>query len=228
MSTMRIIRCTSRGSGALSLITLRFAQTFIQQRFGSSTRFKDTSIVGRDPQAQPKKLHPKELKVKELKNNSEIDDLLSTPTWSVTSLLPTSHQSSRSPSVTINQLHHLLRLSALPKPESESEEREMLLTLSSQLHFVEEIQRVDTTKVEPLRAIRDETESAEKESEVTLARLQEAFAQEDLVGKHYKRIRRRQERPSLPENPEGWRPLDHAQSKVGKYFVVDSGQNPQP
>jgi Asp-tRNA(Asn)/Glu-tRNA(Gln) amidotransferase C subunit len=217
-----------RGSFARSRITLHSAPTFMQQRFGSSMELKTPGVIGRRLQAQPKKLTPKELNGQELKSDSEIDNFLSTPTWSIASLLPTSQQSSKDPSVNVDQLHHLLRLSALLQPESEAEEREMLLTLSSQLHFVEEIQKVDTTDVEPLRAIRDETGSAEKESEVTLERLKEAFAQEDMVGKHYKRIRRRQERPSPPNNPEDWQPLHHAQSKVGKYFVVDSGQNPQP
>jgi Asp-tRNA(Asn)/Glu-tRNA(Gln) amidotransferase C subunit len=158
----------------------------------------------------------------------DVERLLSNPHWSVESLLPPANQSSKEPSVTVNQLHHLLRLSALPKPKSKEEESEMVLTLSSQLHFVKDVQSVDTSGVEPMRAIRDETVSAENETEITLATLRDALAQEEIVGKYYKRIRRRQLQPFPPTNPEGWRPLDHAQSKVGKYFVVDSGQKPLP
>jgi len=158
----------------------------------------------------------------------DIEALLATPTWSVQSLLPTTEQSTEKNPVTAKQLQHLLRLSALPQPETDDEEAKMLSTLASQLHFVREIQKVDTTGVEPLRAIRDETKAAEKEGEVTLESLKDAFAQEDVIGKHYKRIRRRQERPAADDNwnPEGWKPLDHAQRTVGKYFVVDSSQTP--
>lgn len=100
----------------------------------------------------------------------------------------------------------------------------MLETLASQLHFVKEIQNVDTAGVKPLRALRDETDVAEKENEITLDTLKEALAQEDVVGQYYKRIRRRQDKPSPPDNPEAWNPLDHAQRKVGKFFVVDNSQ----
>jgi Asp-tRNA(Asn)/Glu-tRNA(Gln) amidotransferase C subunit len=153
----------------------------------------------------------------------DVKTLLSKPTWSVKALLP---EPTKAPSVSTTQLRHLLRLSALPEPKNEEEEEEMLNTLSSQLHFVEHIQNVDTTGVEPLRAIRDETKAAEKETEITLDTLKEALAQEEVIGKFYKRIHRNQERPSPPDNPKGWRPLDHAKSKVGKYFVVESGQAP--
>src|SRR6266516_5495727 len=67
-----------------------------------------------------------------------VDKLLSKPSWSVRSLLPDS-QTTSSPEVTPKQLHHLLRLSALPQPSSSEEETKMLQTLSSQLHFVMEI-----------------------------------------------------------------------------------------
>jgi Asp-tRNA(Asn)/Glu-tRNA(Gln) amidotransferase C subunit len=154
----------------------------------------------------------------------DVEALLSEPTWSVQSLLPTAEQSLGEYPVAIKQLQHLLRLSALPPPKTMEDEAEMLSTLASQLHFVQEIQKVDTTGVEPLRALRDETQAAEANNEITLETLQDALAQEDVVGKHYKRIQRRQEPPSPPDNPDGWKPLDHAQRKVGKYFAVDSAQ----
>lgn len=99
----------------------------------------------------------------------------------------------------------------------------MLETLASQLYFVQEIQKVDTTGVEPLRALRDESLESEKANEVTLASLKEALDQEEVVGEHYKRLRRKQDQINIADNPEGWKPLHHAERKVGKFFVVDSG-----
>ena len=49
---------------------------------------------------------------------------------------------------------------------------------------------MDTHGVTPLRSIRDESEEAEKESEITVDSLRDALAKEKVVGKHYKRIRR--------------------------------------
>lgn len=102
----------------------------------------------------------------------------------------------------------------------------MLETLASQLYFVQEIQKVDTTGVEPLRALRDETLETEKASEVTLRSLKEALDQEEVIGEHHKRVRRKQGQINITDNPGGWKPLDHAQRKIGKFFVVDSGTTP--
>jgi hypothetical protein len=87
---------------------------------------------------------------------------------------------------------------------------------------VREIQSVDTTGVEPLRAIRDENVQAEKEQEVTLESMKEALGREEHVGKHVKRLRRRPERDGTVEDaPSDWRPLDAAKRSVGEYFFVD-------
>ncbi|KAI0402128.1 hypothetical protein F4802DRAFT_384981 [Xylaria palmicola] len=128
--------------------------------------------------------------------NADLASLLSRPTWSVRSLVPPSAPSpSSQPGTTITPktLHHLLRLSALPLPRTPDEERQMLATLSSQLHFVRAIQGVDTAGVAPLRAIRDETARGLREQTVALADLREALALEDVVG-HARRRRRRQAR----------------------------------
>src|ERR1700753_1108709 len=95
-----------------------------------------------------------------------VEELLSKPTWSVSSLLPPKGQSTDLPEVSSKQLHHLLRLSALPPPKNKEEEARMLQILASQLHFVKEIQKVDTTGVEPLRSLRDETPTGEMEAEL--------------------------------------------------------------
>jgi superfamily II helicase len=97
----------------------------------------------------------------------------------------------------------------------------MLNTLSAQLHFVGEIQQVDTSGVIPLRAIRDETSAAEKEQMVSLETLKEALAQEHVVGKHYRRIQRKSD-PVDAKDVESWDVLGSAERKVGKFFVVES------
>lgn len=158
-------------------------------------------------------------------NPDELHRLLAKPTWSVESLLPPKNQTPDGPKVSSQQLHHLLRLSALPPPESPKEEKTMLNTLSAQLHFVGEIQRVDTTGVRPLRAIRDETKLAEKEQTVTMETLKSALAQEQIIGKHHKRIQRRTD-PVDAKTVESWNVLGSAERATGQFFVVES-ERPQ-
>ena len=100
----------------------------------------------------------------------------------------------------------------------------MLDTLTSQLHFLSAIRGVNTTGVTPLRALRDETRTAEREQEITVERLKEHLDKEKIVGTHYKRIRRPQQKVEDKETPKGWKPLGHAQRIDGKFFVVDGAQ----
>ncbi|KAL1648829.1 hypothetical protein SLS58_002009 [Diplodia intermedia] len=153
----------------------------------------------------------------------DIEALLSKPTWSVKTLLPADAPTADAPTITPKQLRHLLNLSALPEPRDEAEEARMLKTLRSQLHFVRAIQEVNTEGVPPLRAIRDETRTAEDRTKVSLRSLKEALDQEEVRGKHYKRIERK-EGPVDTKGAEDWDVLAHAERKAGKYFVVDSGK----
>lgn len=158
---------------------------------------------------------------KYLETDQDIEDFLSKPTWSVESLLPTEEQINQAEEITSKQLHHLLRLSALPPPSSEEEEAKMLRDLKSQLHFVKEIQKVDVTGIKPLQSIRDETELAEKQSEIGMEALKEALAQEEVVGKYHKRIRRKPGPKQAEKGVEDWDVLGQAPKKVGRYFVVE-------
>ncbi|KAI1418238.1 hypothetical protein F5Y13DRAFT_150921 [Hypoxylon sp. FL1857] len=153
-----------------------------------------------------------------------IADILSKPSWSVRSLLPSTE--SNDTKITPKTLHHLLRLSALPPPSSAEEESRMLQTLESQLHFVRAIREVDTTDVEPLRAIRDETAQGMREQTIGLEQLKEALAKEDIVG-HARRPRRRRggaagqkEGENADPEVEGWDVLGNASETAGRYFVV--------
>lgn len=155
----------------------------------------------------------------------ELEQLLAEPTWSVESLIPPAARTPDAPEITSQQLHHLLRLSALPPPETLEQEQKMLNTLAAQLHFVGKIQEVDTTGIEPLRAIRDETMAAEEEHTITVATLQEALDREKVIGTHYKRIQR-DTSPVDAKDAEDWDILGSAERKTGKYFVVES-ERPQ-
>jgi Asp-tRNA(Asn)/Glu-tRNA(Gln) amidotransferase C subunit len=156
----------------------------------------------------------------------ELKQLLSDPTWSVESLLPPATRALASPQITSQQLHHLLRLSALPPPGTPEIEQKMLDTLAAQLHFVGKIQEVNTEGVEPLRAIRDETAAAEEEHTITLETLTDALANENLIGTHYKRIQRNTT-PVNAADVEDWDVLGSAERKAGKYFVVESERPPE-
>ena len=167
------------------------------------------------PGARPKLARPP------IVPSARIEALLQKPTWSVKSLLPNADSQS-TPTVTPKQLHHLLRLSALPQPKDDEEEAEMLKTLESQIHFVREIQKVDTTGVEPLHAIRDETAEGIQEQTITLADLQEHLNAEEVVGRNG-RIKRRPEEDPEAKEAEDWDPfaMSEGQGKnQGRYFFV--------
>ncbi|KAK4555547.1 hypothetical protein LTR86_007300 [Recurvomyces mirabilis] len=166
---------------------------------------------------------PKQPEVtRDAKGHIDIADLLSKPTWSVASLLPPKDASPTTPEISSKQLHHLLRLSALPPPTGPEEEQRMLSTLSSQLHFVNEIQKVETFGVEPLQSLRDETAEGEKEAELGLDALKDALAKEEVRGSGRRgRIRRIKSPPRTDE--EKWDVLGTAGKKTGRYFVVEAG-----
>jgi hypothetical protein len=161
--------------------------------------------------------------------NSGIDALFSKPSWSVRSLIP-DPDTPLSNEVTPQKLHHLLRLSALPQPESDVEEKEMLNALHSHLHFVREIQSVNTEGVEPLQSIRDETIQGIKEATIGLDQLKWQLGLEEVKGRG-KRPRRPRVKPPI-KKAEDWDVLGTAQDKVhtptGSYFVVRSGTEGVP
>lgn len=102
----------------------------------------------------------------------------------------------------------------------------MLDTLAAQLHFVGEIQRVDTTGVKPLQAIRDETKVSQREQTIGSDTLEEALAKEKVIGKWHRRIQR-DTTPVNAKDVEDWDVLGSAEKKVGKYFVVESERPPE-
>ena len=99
----------------------------------------------------------------------------------------------------------------------------MLSTLTSQLHFVQEIQKVDTAGVEPLQSIRDETAQGEEEAELGMNALEEALGREEIRGTHHRRIRRKRAEGGVSQE-ETWDPLGMASRKTGRCFVVEGGK----
>lgn len=150
--------------------------------------------------------------------------VLSQPTWSVRSLLPDSQDApvSTDARITPKQLHHLLRLSALPLPKSPEEETDMINVLQSQLSFVRDIQGVDTSGVEPIRSIRDETDEGFNEATIGVEQLQQALSDEGVFGRR-RRPRRQKNAQSVGPQAD-WDPLHTASKTSGRFFVVRSGK----
>lgn len=100
----------------------------------------------------------------------------------------------------------------------------MLGTLRAQLHFVRDVQSVDTRGMEPLRSIRDETAAGVAESTVTLDTLREALSRETSVG--YRRRPRRVKGAREREQTEEERLVEAAtlDRRDKRYFVVASGK----
>ncbi|KAI9804734.1 MAG: hypothetical protein M1825_001102 [Sarcosagium campestre] len=155
-------------------------------------------------------------------HEEDIAKILSTPSWSVRSLLPDQDGPRAPREVSSKELRHLLRLSALPPPSSPEAEEKMLDTLTSQLHFVKEIQTIDTTDVEPLGSLRDETAQAAREEAITLDSVRDALETEELVGP-FKRPRRRKDLPVETNGAEDWDPLTLPKKKSGRFFIVQRG-----
>ncbi|KUJ13275.1 uncharacterized protein LY89DRAFT_651393 [Mollisia scopiformis] len=187
---------------------------------GAAAEFKEDGKSRNDDQEQDRELQSSK------KQLLDVEALLSKPTWSVRSLIPDDNVLPED-EITPEKLHHLLRLSALPLPKSSAEEAKMLKILHSQLHFVRDIQKVNTDGVEPLRSIRDETEEGIKEITIGMEQLKEAFAKEDIVGKN-RRPRRRRDIKVDTKGVEDWNVMGSAAETVemngSRYFVVRSGK----
>ena len=103
----------------------------------------------------------------------------------------------------------------------------MIKDLQAQLRFVQTIQSVDTEGIEPLQAIRDETEEGRKRRTFTVDSLKEEFAKEEKAGKRGRIRRRKTTEDEASSNLETasekkWDPLSHAKKTQGRYFVVDT------
>lgn len=157
--------------------------------------------------------------------NQHDEILPSRPTWSLQDLVNRDPLETP-PTVSPKELHHLLRLSALPLPKDIVEQEKMLKDLQSQLHFVRAIQKIHIPEhVKPLQSIRDETVEGMKEREFTVESLADEFEKEEVVGK---RGRIRSKKPKdVDKTPkqnevEQWDPLALAPRTVGRYIAVNT------
>lgn len=155
---------------------------------------------------------------------SDIRKMLESPSWSTASLLG-DRDTATEPAITKKQLHHLLRLSALPLPKTNAEEAQMIKDLEAQLQFVQALQRLDTEGVEPLQCIRDETQQGERESMITVESLREEFDKEVVLGKRGGIIKRKDLPPVEEDDMGDWDPLAQAPKKVGRYFLVETDKD---
>ncbi|KAL8736426.1 MAG: hypothetical protein Q9166_000218 [cf. Caloplaca sp. 2 TL-2023] len=153
------------------------------------------------------------------------DDILpNQPTWSLQDLFE-NHSLLPEPQVSEKELHHLLRLSALPLPKDLPEQHRMQKDLQSQLKFVKAIQKIEIPDlVKPLQSIRDETEEGMREQEITAESLKDEFAKEEVVGIRG-RIRRREGVMAVESKEEKWDPLVLAPRTVGRYVVVNTAKD---
>lgn len=98
----------------------------------------------------------------------------------------------------------------------------MIDILQSQLHFVRDIQAVNTVSLSPLRSIRDETEEGLREGTIGVEQVSVALSEETIFG-HSRRPRRQKKSENVDAG--GWDVLGTASRKAGKYFVVKSGKD---
>jgi hypothetical protein len=107
----------------------------------------------------------------------------------------------------------------------------MLSTLHQQLHFVRDIQSVDTEGIEPLQSIRDETADGIKEATIGLENVRGALREEEFVGRNRRPRRRRRDVKEVEregKEVENWDVMATAGETVevggARFFVVSSGK----
>ena len=108
----------------------------------------------------------------------------------------------------------------------------MISDLQSQLQFVRAIQEVNTEGVEPLVALRDETEEGEKERTIGLAEMRGELGKEEVVGMRGRIVRRKGEEVKVKGEGEGGKDkggdlnlLAQAPRRLGPYVVVDTAKD---
>lgn len=149
------------------------------------------------------------------------------PTWSLEDLFSRNTQEPE-PRVSTQELHHLLRLSALPIPKDPVEDRRMQKDLQSQLEFVKAILEIEIPDdVVPLQSICDETVEGSGEREIGCDTLKEERGREEVVGMRGRIRRRANDMKSNEPKSEGekWDPLVLAPRTLGRYIAVNTAKD---
>ncbi len=147
--------------------------------------------------------------------------MLATPTWSISSCAPSGTDHKDRVPVDEERLDHLQKLSALSTPDRATEKARMLRHMTSHIHFVREVQQVDTQDASALRSIRVETDSAFSDNQISIDSVKDALLSEETSGRHFMQIRRRIASTSDYKSNGGPKIMDSAERKSGNYFVVD-------
>ena len=98
----------------------------------------------------------------------------------------------------------------------------MLETLGSQLHFVREIQKLQLASVTPLRSIRDESAAADFERRIGYEEVKRGLEKGNAGRRNSREMRISVSSETLNQT-EDWDALGHAERKVGRYFIVETG-----
>ncbi len=104
----------------------------------------------------------------------------------------------------------------------------MIADLQSQLRFVRAVQEVDTEGVEPLVALRDESEEGKREGTIGLEEMRGELGKEGVVGMRGRIVRRKREKGQGGEGEGEQGGLDllaQAPRRLGRYVVVDTARD---
>ena len=101
----------------------------------------------------------------------------------------------------------------------------MIADLQSQLQFVRAVQGIDTKGVEPLVALRDETEQGEEEGTIGLERMRGELEKEEVVGMRGRIVRRKGVEVKGEDEGRGVDLLAQAPKRLGRYVVVDTAKD---
>ncbi len=104
----------------------------------------------------------------------------------------------------------------------------MIADLQAQLRFVRAVQEVDTAGVEPLAALRDESEEGEREGTIGLEEMRGELGKEVVVGMRGRIVRRKGEEGQGEEGEGEQGGLDllaQAPRRLGRYVVVDTAKD---
>lgn len=98
----------------------------------------------------------------------------------------------------------------------------MLSTLASQLHFVRAVQAVDTTGVEPLAALRDQTPAARRAATIGLDAVRHALGCETPTGRYARPRRAGDPFPDKTRQAEDWDIMATAPETACRHFVINT------
>ena len=130
---------------------------------------------------------------------TELKKILNEGFWNPNKLKPDVSLTEVDSEVNLSVLKRVCQLTALPFPEDEKSQLDLLRNLKTRIHFAKSLQRAGVNMLEPLRSMHDENLSPlEKE---------DAFITFDESKKEV-------------EDQSFWQPVAQAQSAIGNLFIL--------